>query len=284
MNLQVKTHQNALGERALLASLRTKAWSGRKKDKAVTAETNERYNAKDQAASVTKKLLECEEFDAVMTVLTAAGETHRSLTLPWLDGPKGAPRILAVQCYPKYTNTMRGHVEALDDAVRAFARVYPSARRAARSGLLGKMFDEDDYPEEIESRFAIKTSLSPVPDARDWRVALGDDDVAILRADVEAQAAEAMTSAVRDAYERVAVVVGKMATTLRTYQEQKGDETGDRRRGPRKGSFKDTLVSNVADLAEILPLLNVSKDPALDAIATRMKAGLAFHEAGELRE
>ncbi len=280
---KVKTH-NALAERALLACLRTKAWSGRKKDKAVTAETTERYNAKDQAASVTKRLLECDEFDAVMAVITAAGETHRSLTLPWLDGPKGAPRILAVQAYPTYTTRMRGHCEALDDAVRAFASVYPAARRAARSGLLGKMFDEDDYPEEIESRFSIKTSLSPVPDARDWRVALGDDDVAILRADVEAQAQEAMTSAVRDAYERVAVVVGKMAGTLRAYQPQKGDETGDRRRGPRKGSFKDTLVSNVADLAEILPLLNVSKDPALDAIATRMKAGLAFHDPAELRE
>ena len=73
---KVKTH-NALAERALLACLRTKAWSGRKKDKAVTAETTERYNAKDQAASVTKRLLECDEFDAVMAVITAAGETHR---------------------------------------------------------------------------------------------------------------------------------------------------------------------------------------------------------------
>lgn len=275
---------NALAERALLASLRTKAWTARKKDKVVTAETTSRYHAEDRAASVTKKLLECEEFDAVMAVISRAGETHRSLTLPWLDGPKGAPRILAVEAYPKYTNTMREHCESLDDAVRAFATVYPAARRAARSGLLGKMFDEQDYPEEIEGRFSIKTSLSPVPDARDWRVALGDEDVAILRADVEAQAAEAMTSAVRDAYERVAAVVGKMAGTLRAYRPQNGDETGDRRRGPRKGSFKDTLVSNVADLAEILPLLNVSKDPALDAIAVRMKAGLAFHDPNELRE
>ena len=179
---EIRPH-NALAERALLANLRTKAWTARKKDTAVTAETTTRYHAEDRAASVTKRLLECEEFDAVMSVISRAGETHRSLTLPWLDGPKGAPRILAVEAYPKYTNTMREHCETLDDAVRAFAAVYPDARRAAR-GLLGRMFDEDDYPEAIEGRFSIKTSLSPVPDARDWRVALGDDDVAILRADV----------------------------------------------------------------------------------------------------
>jgi hypothetical protein len=275
---------NALAERALLASLRTKAWTGRKKDKTVTAEVTGRYHAEDRAASVTKKLIECEEFDAVMSVISKAGETHRSLTLPWLDGPKGAPRILAVEAYPKYTNTMRDHCEALEAGVRAFAAVYPEARRAAQHGLLGKMWDEEDYPDEIESRFAIKTSLSPVPDARDWRVALGDEDVAILRADVEAQAQEAMTAAARDAYERVAAVVGKMAATLRAYQPQNGDATGDRRKGPRKGSFKDTLISNVSDLAEILPLLNVTRDPALDAIATRMKAGLTFHDPNELRE
>ena len=270
--------KSALSERALLATLRCKQWTARKKDKAVTAETSDRYRTKDDAVSVTKKLIQCEELEAVSKIITAAGETHRTLTLPWLDGPRGAPRILAVQAYAKYVDAMRVHREALEDAVRALAAVYPHARAAARRSLLGSMFDDEDYPEDISDRFAITTSLSPVPDARDWRVDLGDDSVAILRADVQAQADEAINSAVRDAYERVAVVVGKLAEKLRAYPPE--PKIGS---GPKKGDFKGTLVSNVADLAEILPLLNITPDPKLDAIAKRMRDELTHIDPEELK-
>lgn len=280
--VEVRSTSSALSKRALLASLRCRAWTARVKDKAVTGETADRYRAEESAVSVSKKLIECDELNAVMSVISAAGKTHVRLTLPWADGPKGAPRILAVQAYSEYVNAMREHQEALDEAVRVFAAVYPEARDAAKRRMLGKMFDESDYPDDITDRFSIETSLMPVPDKADWRVDLGDDDVAILRADLEQQTRASMNAAVRDAYERVAAVVSNMALRLREFEPQKGED-GDRRRGRRKGCFKDSLVSNVADIAALLPLLNVTQDPALDALAKRMTADLTRVDPDELR-
>ena len=287
MNMQsqfpeAKAPHSALSQRALLATLRVKAWTARKKDAAATAETGERYNAEEGAIAVSKKLVNCDEYDAIGYVTKKIRDYHQKMTLPWSDA-KGAPRILAVQAYPEYTNTFREKEEEHADKVAAFVRAFPGARRAAKQ-LLGSMWHEDDYPDDIESRFAVAVDFSPVPDKRDWRVDLGDDDVAILRADVERQASDALNGAVKDAYERVGAVVGKMATTLRAYG---ADDPHPERRGrgrPRGSYFQQSLVAHVADLAKILPLLNVTQDPRLDELARRMVEELTHVEATELME
>ena len=63
--------------------------------------------------------------------------------------------------------------------------------------------------------------------------------------------------------------------------EQRAADGGDGIKAT--GTFHDTLVSNVTELADILPGLNLAQDPALDAMARRLREDLASVDADTLR-
>ena len=58
----------------------------------------------------------------------------------------------------------------------------------------------------------------------------------------------------------------------------------NKKEGERGGYFKDTLVENVRELAELLPAFNFNNDPAFDALAKRIKNELCVEDAKALRE
>ncbi len=257
-----------LSERALLATFRAKAWTAKRRDRAATA-----FGRGNLV--VTRKLLDCPEFDAIKAITLQAAETHRTLTIPWLDGPRGAPRILAVQTYELYASRMEHYEFDHILAVGELAHVYPSLRNHAR-----KTRAAGAYPEELNGRFGLSWSFSPIPNPWHWDGldmpgdALIDLKVATLR-DVE----RALEAAIRHPYERIEAVVGKMARMLRAYKPPLA-----KRRGGHLMGFKNSLVTNVGDLADVLPLLDVTGGARLDELARRMKVDLTIVEGDELRQ
>ena len=53
--------------------------------------------------------------------------------------------------------------------------------------------------------------------------------------------------------------------------------------GTRKGSFRDSLIENVRDLADLLPGFNITSDPKLEDIRTRIVKDLASVDPKDLR-
>lgn len=51
-----------------------------------------------------------------------------------------------------------------------------------------------------------------------------------------------------------------------------------------KAIFRDTLVSNIVDLVNLLPALNVAEDPDLESMRSRVESILAGLKAEDLRE
>jgi len=269
------TDPSVLSTRAMLARVSISTWQATKLDKRVTKETNRIHAASDDAGRYNKSLIAKDSLAEIGKARDAARMTHARLTLPWLDD--GA-RILPVAAYPTYVNALREHREAFEGAVSAFVLAYPSFVEQAKRDLNG-MFSAEDYPgaKEIEAKFSFATRLLPVPDARDWRVEMSEDSAAILKADVEQATREAMAGALRDAWERVADAVGRMAERLRAYKPKTG--AADRV----EGKFTDTLTSNIRDLVALLPILNIAGDPRLTDVAARMERDLCVHEPAELR-
>ena len=54
--------------------------------------------------------------------------------------------------------------------------------------------------------------------------------------------------------------------------------------GKRSGVFRDSLVENIAELAAVLPALNVARDPELDRMARAMLGTLTKHDGDSLRD
>lgn len=266
---------NVLASKAMLSNVRISTWSARKVDKAVTQEINSDKGAAADAGRYNKSLLDKKALEPIMKIQSEARALHYRLTLPWQDD--GA-RILPAMAFIDYKSQLETIGRKFETAVDEFISGYDTEREAAKTRL-GKMFNDQDYPtkSEVRRKFGFEVIINPVPSGDDFRVSMGEAQAEMIKAEIEARAAANLQDAMKDLYRRIGEVCERMAETLKNYKPARGDEKA-------QGIFRDSLVTNVIDLAGVLPTLNIASDPHLAAIADRMKANLTKYDANALRE
>lgn len=265
--------KNWLASKAMLASLTISQWSARRLDRDITDEVNESHGASADAGRYNKLLVAKSAIDPIQKVVNEARLAHLEMTQPWADI---GPRLLPAALYMKYTERMSALRTAFEREVDLFARDYPShveARRVALNGL----FKEKDYPADVRKLFCFDVAILPCPDASDFRVELAAEHADDIRRDIERRMQEAMDTAMQEPIRRIVESVGRMAARLRAYKPAAGGNKAE-------GVFRDTLVENVRELAELLPAFNLKGDPKLDALTRRMNDELCVEDAKALRE
>lgn len=263
-----------LAKTAMITCLSISHWTGRRTDREVTRKVHEQYHARDDAGRYNKVLIDKRAFADIQACVSKARQAHYDLTLPWLDT---GGRIMSVHHFEEYERRMRGYAEDFEAAVRDFLGRYEDWKADAERRLNG-MYRDADYPsrQELATKFSFETWQIPVPDAADFRVAIGQVALERARAEIKRKTEEAVRAAQQDPWRRIAETVGHMADRLAAYKPGGDGEKAE-------GVFRDSLVENVRDLVRVLPGLNLTSDPALDRIAERMKA-LCETEAAVLRE
>jgi histone H3/H4 len=148
-------------------------------------------------------------------------------------------------------------------------------------------YNPADYPaaDQIRAKFDVKVDFDTMPDEADFRCDLDPEIEADIRAEIEATASKTEARLQASTAERITEVVSKMAASLGEYgQEIPGAKVNKKTGTQRTRSFKDTLVSNVRELAELLPAFNLGNDPKLTAITDRITRELCVEEPEALRE
>lgn len=263
-----------LTDRAMLAGLTISLWSARKHDRRVSDQIARAHDADSDAGRYHKTLIAKEALQEIAKIANEARGHHYTNTLPWADN--GA-RILPADNYFDYTRAQRDYREKFQGAVARFRDNYPHYVTDARQRLR-KLFRDDDYPTaaEMVTKFAFEIAFTPIPASEDFRVALGDLEETRIRADIERRLSAATEAAMRDLWERVYKAVSHMRDRLRLYEISPS--------GKVQNPFRDTLVENLRDLAELLPKLNVTGDPRLDDLRQRLTKSLCVHDAQSLRD
>lgn len=251
--------------RVMLVELRVSQWSARKIDKKAADQVAQQNNLDSRTGTYYKSLIEGAALEDIKRLVTKARTAHWRRTLPWSDA---GPRVLSNLAYIDYMQEMANYGLQFDKLVGTFIAEYPLLRQEA-SRLLGGLFNDDDYPDlqRVADKFSFSTNVMPLPMGDDFRCDIGVDEVQRIRQEIEATTTASVQSAVRDAYERVSKVVEAYIDRLA------GTET----------IFRDSLVENARDLAEVLPALNVTNDPRLAAIASTLKDKLCAHDPDVLR-
>lgn len=264
-----------LASRAIVVRLQIKQWSGRKLDREVTDEVNSTHGAADDAGRYNKLLLPKTELEPIETIVSSTRKEFEKRTLPWLD--KGG-RIMNAAAVMENDRWLSGQNRKFMEAVDEFVQKYPALVDGAPNRLSG-LFKREDYPDPdtLRDRYSMTLRKLPVPTPDDFRVSMSEAQASVIRADIEAQVREGAAAAVKDVYRRVADVTGRMAERLASYKPAKGK--GDKS----EGVFRDSLVENVRDLIEVLPMLNITGDPELVAMVERLRP-LAAWDAKVLRE
>ena len=259
-----------LSRKAVLVSVNISAWTARKLDRKVTDRINNEHGASKDAGRYNKLLIAAEHLSELQGIVSKARTLHYSMTRPWADE---GPRILPNALYAKFSDEFRTLKRDFEAASDRFAMAYPSFV-AERKYALNGLFNAADYPdaEDIRSKFRLDLTVLPFPDAEDFRSDLDADIVADIKRELAATSAKVVDNAMQTTANDIIKVVGHMAAKLREYKTED------------KKCFRDSLVENVRELADLLPAFNLTNDPKLDAITQRIVTELCAEEPDSLRK
>lgn len=265
----------ALNEKSMLVALNISQWTARKHDRKVTQEVAHSHATTTDAGRYNKALIAKGALAEIQTIISEARGTHYARTLPWTDE---GPRILSSIGYFDYMATMKHHAQKFETAALQFEADYSGYVEEARRRLNG-MFNIDDYPAatEIAAKFGFNVNVTPLPAAGDFRVSLGNDEEARIRADIQDRMNESVKNAMADVWDRLYKAVEKMRERLTAYHVDPATQKTS-------GIFRDSLVENMRELVGLLPALNLTGDGHLDAMRVRLESTLCVESAETLRQ
>ena len=258
-----------LNRDAMLVGLHIAAWSGRLYDRQASDHVAVAHEASTGAGRYNKRLLPKAAFAALTATMSEARTRHYSNSLPWDD--KGA-RLLTVANYEHYTVLMESLRERVVRQRARFIEDYDDYVDQSRLDL-GKLFRIEDYPskEDLQGKFAIRYRITPVPDADHFIAQLASDDTERVKRDIERHVEEQLHGAVGDLYRRIGEAVERVSERLR--------EDGD----GKPLVFRDTMISNIRDLVDVVPRLNIFGDDELARLCEQVKEKIASVEPDALR-
>ncbi len=238
----------SLQTQAMLVTLSVSCWTARVQDKKVSAEVEQAHNATD-AGRYNKLLVDKTHMDPLTQFSASVRNYHYKMTLPWLDN--GA-RLLPSRLFMEYSAEIRKFKAQYERLVDDFVQLYNSRLVQDARQRLGTMYNPDDYPDghELRSKFAITVDIVPVPDGQDFRVDIGSDERARVSREISESVARRQAEAENAAWSRARQVVSTIQTRLQSD----------------KPVIRDSLVENASELVRLLPGLNVSNNPKMQAV------------------
>lgn len=251
--------------RAMLVTLNVSQWSARKTDKKAASDVAAANNVLSNRGTYYKSLVEGDCLERISKLVTKARHEHYQRTLPWSDA---GPRVLSNLGYMEYMRVMSVYGQQFDQLVQEFVAEYPYLRSEAQIKL-GNLFSLSDYPalQHVADKFSFKTTVQPLPMGDDFRCDLGQEEVERIRAEITAATTDTAAVAMKEAYTRVKDVVEKFVDRLALPDTV----------------FKNALVDNARELADLLPTLNFTGDPLLAQVAQDLKTKLCVFDAADLR-
>ena len=260
---------------AMLVEFNASVWTARKLDKTTTDEVvaSKNAGAKD-AARVNKHLLAGRtELDVIQQAVSRARQFVYDNTAPWSDS---GLRLLPTVNFMKFTERMNDFEEEMEAIVKSFVAIYPTLI-TAQALALGDMFKRDDYPtaNEIMTKFSFRVNYMPVPSSGDFRVDVGNQAQAELKARLESLTQERIDSAMADVRERLSTHLKRMSDRLTT--DYVNGEAKQRR-------FHDTLVDGALELCDLTKSLNVTNDVTLEEARKQLEQLLVGVSPADLRK
>lgn len=276
MTIQQKI-ASPLSRTSTLVTVKISQWTARKLDKKITDETNKRHNASADAGRYNKLLIDANHLSEINKIITEARQLHYTLTRPWLDE---GTRILPNALYSEFTDEFRVLKRKFQAAVDRFVAGYPAFIEQRKVALNGA-FNASDYPDvsEIRGKFALSHVILPFPDADDFRSDLDADTIDDIRKELAETSENVVTEAMKHTFQEIVDLVGHMSTKLHEYDPYEKVEKGEKRK-----HFRDSLVTNVRDLADLLPAFNLTNDPRLTQVTARIVKELCTEDAQKLRD
>lgn len=259
---------------AMLVEFRASVWTARKLDKSTTDEVVATKNAGSKdAARVNKHLLAGRtELETINKFVNSMRNFVYSNTMPWSD--TGIRLLPAVQ-FVEFDRRIQDECQKFWTLVADFEQIYPTLI-TAQAMALGAMFKRDDFPsaDQIKHKFDIGVVYMPVPSSGDWRIDINNEAQKELAERLEKIADDRVEQAKQHVRNLMHEHLKRMSDRL-VVESVNGKDKGR--------IFHDTLVDNGIELCEMVKALNITNDPEIEQIRSRMAQAMSGVTAEELR-
>ncbi len=181
---------------------------------------------------------------------------------------RGSWAALPTKNFMRFRELMEPQIDGFRKSVQDFLVSYDAHIRAAEI-YLGEMFDLETYPpvDDIKDAFSIDLEFTPLPENNFW-AELPADALSKLQQEVERKNNERLKATTNDLANRIYTAVKGIHERL-----HKGLKHA-----------KSGVLTEVNTLIETIPLLNITDDPRIDELHTKLHLLFNQIEMPELKK
>jgi len=260
----------SISSSAMLVEMNISVWTASVVDRAASNKTTTEARATADEGQFKKNLMAGTTLRKEIADYAALCRTwHNGRTLPWAD--KG-PRLLPTSMFLDYKREVDARTAYFNDKVAKFVDEYPRLLADAPQHL-GDLLNVSDYPnpDEVASKFAFKLVFSPVPESNDFRIDVGNSELAELRAQYDTAYEARINDAMRMAWD-------KLHATLTGVTEKLTEPEGEKAK-----LFHGTFISNITEMCDLLSHLNITKDPELEKARRGLEKAINGFQLDDIR-
>jgi hypothetical protein len=241
-----------LSDKAMLVNLSLSYWSGKKNDRAVEKDIEDKHKTAN-AGKYRKNLIAADQLNQVQSKAGALRRYVYTNTTPWGDN---GDRLLPAKHYMEFMSEFRDLKSDFDDAVKDFLGNYPNLVAQAPS-ILKTLYRPKDYPtiERMQRKFKLDLQCHPIPEIDDFRLEIEPDEIDALKEKMQQDFRDCLAASTKDIWNRIKESVSHLVERL----------------SEKKPIFHDTLVTNISELITLLPQLNVTDNPDIIKAVEGMK-------------
>lgn len=250
-----------------MVELSISTFSNLRNDKVLTIDTIVSHSLQSNAGRWKKNKLDPSTLEPIIKRASEARNwVHYRYTVPWQNR---GPRLLPAALHPKYEVEIKAAESKFWEEVNTWIAGYKDHIANAKTMHNGTFTASDYpgwdpntdtvYPEVIRSQFAFGVEYSPVPDSSQFIVQLSEDKVNKMKQSFSDLAERRIQEVVTDTWSRLLDPVRHLIETL----------------GKDKPIFRDSLIVNIKEVADIMEGLNLTGNmemsEAAATIATMVK-------------
>lgn len=238
-----------------------------KKDNAITTVAHDAYGINDNRAGHYRKfMVDRSDVLRISKASNIARTFHRIMTIPW---GHDLYRLLPATLIPKYQRKIKQMKMEFYSHVSDLEVRWPSIINSAKIRL-GPAFDHNDYAmaKEIPALYEFDVHFKPVPKDDHFVLEVEQETLKEMKEQLNKDQDKNMEDAMANLWHRLYEVVERMAERL--------DEKNPR--------IYKTLVTNIEQITDILPDLNLGNDPRLTSMCNDVKDKLCVYTPGQLKK
>jgi hypothetical protein len=260
---------DALKETTVLACVSTRALGLERTDNTASAKVIEDNHAVTKAAKV--KVNRLAGADAIhKDIVSLQGEA--SATLRRYSQPFGEEekwRLLPNALFERVIGELAPIKAKYDEKIEELRG--KAAEILAQAGQnIGTFNVELPSIDEMINSYQLTTDFRPIPESANFR-GLNENTVNKLREMHDHRLAAAVEMAERNSMERVLPHVERFIDRMKAYEEKMLRDEQDPDNKDKTGIFRDTVVTNIQEFADVLGAFNISGDPRLTQLGNDIR-------------